>query len=130
MVTNFFTEFIIKSIESYVLWRPSNQILPIIINYSSIRADHPDGTSHGGSTTIVKFSVLNYEVRPVSDQCINFTMNCIFFLFVIPLGAIKMLQFSTSGAVSGKTLNLGGTLGWSKIKNSVLFKITGKKNKK
>ena len=54
-----------------------------------------------------------------SDECIDFTMMCVFFFILFlclssRFGAVKVLRFSKVGPVSDRKVNLVGTLGGQK----------------
>ncbi|KAF0762621.1 Uncharacterized protein FWK35_00028169 [Aphis craccivora] len=65
-----------------------------------------------------------------SDECINFTMLCVYVCLCTRERVKIMFQFQTLVVVSDSKINLDGALGRSFLKFPIVFKSAGKKQKK
>ncbi|KAF0766422.1 Uncharacterized protein FWK35_00011568 [Aphis craccivora] len=66
-----------------------------------------------------------------SDECIDFTMLCVFFLCRCIRERVNiMLQFQTMGVVSDRKMNLVAALGGHILRFPIVFKSAGKNKKK
>ncbi|KAF0764604.1 Uncharacterized protein FWK35_00015650, partial [Aphis craccivora] len=67
--------------------------------------------------------IINNNNSERSDECIDFTMMCVFFIFLFlclspRFGAVKMLRFKKVTPVSGRKVNLVGTLGGQNVRKN------------
>ncbi|KAF0773442.1 Uncharacterized protein FWK35_00002390, partial [Aphis craccivora] len=80
---------------------------------------------------LIKFYIEKYHNSERNDECIDFTMLCVFFFLCTRERVEIMLQFQTVGMVSCSKMNLVGALGRSFFEFPNSFqKRRGKKKKK